>query len=166
MDDQNLNQINQTSSIKPEEEIKSLQNEIKSLEEKNRQLETGWLRALADYQNFQKRVSLDNQRQENAVRGVIILKFLDVLDHLETAQKNLNDDGLALVIQLFKKILEEEKVTVMEREGQEFDPTLDECVDKQKGEKNNIIVRVVRKGYLLKDLVLRPAQVIVEIKNN
>jgi molecular chaperone GrpE len=93
----------------------------------------------------------------------LLVKFLDILDHLEVAQKHLNDKGLDLVIKLFKDYLKEEGVEEMERLDKTFDPEFDECLDMRQGEKNNIVVEVAKKGYLYKSKVLRVAKVIVEV---
>ncbi len=94
--------------------------------------------------------------------AIVIEKMLPILDNLENAQQHLNDEGLAMVIKQFKDVLSQEGVEEIEAVGQKFDPNLHEATEVVKGEKNNVVVKVLRKGYKLGERVLRPAQVVVE----
>ncbi len=146
-----------------EQEERKDNKRIDELESKIAELDNNWRRALADYQNLVKRTQ--NEKADIALYGNqnIILKFLDILDHLEEAQKHVSDKGIELVIKLFRDALKSEGVSEIECKDCEFNPEFHECVDKRVGEKNNVIIEVVKKGYMLKDRVLRPAKVIVEV---
>lgn len=137
---------------------------IKQLEAKIKELDNSWRRALADYQNLQKRVSADRDDYVKYGSALILLKFLDVLDNLKEAAKHIKDKGLDLVINLYENVLKSEGVEEMERLGKEFDPEFDECVEKREGKDNNKIIEIVKNGYLLRGRVLRPSKVIVEVK--
>ena len=90
----------------------------------------------------------------------LIKKLLPVLDNLFLAQKHIQDDGLDLSIQKFLDVLKEEGVEEIETKDAEFDPHLMECVSVQEGEERKVLEEV-RKGFIINDIVLRPAQVIV-----
>lgn len=116
-------------------------------------------RALADYQNLQKRFEAEKQNIHRFSAAVIILKFLPILDNLVKAQKHLDDAGLDLVIKQFKDVLSSQGVTEMEVVGKEFNPLYQEAIEVVPGGKFYIVVEELEKGYMLGDMVLRPAKV-------
>lgn len=119
-------------------------------------------RALADYRNLERRVEEERKLLTYLTASVVIAKVLPILDDLENAQKHLNDQGLSMVIAKFKDILVAEGISEIAAEGATFDPNLHEATEVVGGQKDNIVVKVVRKGYKMNDKVLRPAQVVVE----
>ncbi|OGD97333.1 nucleotide exchange factor GrpE [Candidatus Curtissbacteria bacterium RIFCSPHIGHO2_12_FULL_38_9b] len=122
-------------------------------------------RALADYHNLEKRIEEERKLLNAFSSAIVIEKFLPVLDNLENAQKHLNDQGLEMVIKQFRDILASEGVAEIQAEGQQFDPNLHEATSVEKGENDNLVVKVIRKGYKLNDKVIRPVQVIVSRNN-
>lgn len=128
---------------------------------KNKEIEDQLKRALADYQNLERRVEEERKLLSSLSSAILIEKFLPILDNLENAQKHLNDQGLEMVIKQFKEILEREGIEEISAEGAQFDPHLHEAVEVIAGKKDNMVVKVLRKGYKINDKVLRPAQVAV-----
>lgn len=131
---------------------------------RHKELEHQLKRALADYQNLERRVEEERRLLAALSSAILIEKFLPVLDNLENAQAHLKDEGLEIVIKQFKDILTAEGVEEIPAEGQQFDPKLHEATEVQEGKNDNIIVKVTRKGYKLNDKVIRPAQVVVQRK--
>lgn len=129
--------------------------------EKIKQLEEQLKRALADYANLKKRSEEERQSVVKFANTVLIVKFLEILDSLETAQKSLKDQGLELIIKKFKDVLASEKITEIEAENRIFDPNLHEAVSVVEGAEEDKIVEVFQKGYGLDGKVLRPARVMV-----
>lgn len=127
-------------------------------------LENQLRRALADYQNLERRVSEERTLLGRLTSVLVIEKFLPILDNLESAQSHLNDEGLALVIKQFRDVLASEGVEELETEGQEFNPHMHEAVEAVDGDKDNVIVKEVSKGYKIEDRVIRPAKVVVSRK--
>jgi len=129
-------------------------------------------RAVADYQNLEKRVSEGRSEMTNYVGAELVRKLLPVLDHLEKALAGITEEerksgwvkGVELAVREFEQILQSEGLSQIEADGQ-FDPVLHEAVDTREGE-NNMILEVVRKGYNLNGKVLRPAQVVVGQSTN
>lgn len=134
------------------------------IDPRHKELEDQLKRALADYQNLERRVEEERRLLSTLSSAILIEKFLPVLDNLESAQTHLADQGLEMVIKQFKDILASEGVSEIQADGQQFDPKLHEATEVQEGENDNMIVKVERKGYKLNDKVIRPAQVIVERK--
>lgn len=132
---------------------------------RSQELENQLKRALADYQNLERRVDEERRLLSTLSAALLIEKFLPILDNLESAQKHLNDQGLEIVTRQFKDILAQEGVEEIQAEGSTFDPHLHEAAEVIEGENDNTIVKVLVKGYKLNDKVLRPAQVVVSKKS-
>lgn len=136
---------------------KSEYKNIKSLKEQ-------LARALADYQNLQKRVEKEREMFIKHANQTLMEKLLPVLDMLEKADSYLQDRGLHMAVIEFKKVLEEAGVVKIEaKRGEKFDESIHEVVETVPGGKKGkkgMIAEVVRNGYRWQDgLVLRPAQV-------
>ncbi len=134
------------------------QKPVDELNKRVQELETGWKRALADYQNLEKRIKQDKQRFVRLANAALIDKLLSVVDDLERASLHLKDDGIKLILNQLKGIFESEGVKEIEAEGHEFDPEAMDCKDMVAGKKN-IVMRVLLKGYTLNNHVIRPAKV-------
>ena len=130
-----------------------------------------WKRALADYQNLERRVNQEKKSLVEFSNAVLIDKLLPVLDSLEKAQNHLKDKGLAMTVDQFKAVLKTEGVEEIQALNKKFNPLQMDCSEVVRG-KEDVVVEVVEKGYFLKDKVLRPAKVKVgkgrnkELKEN
>lgn len=140
---------------------------VKELEEKVNHLDAQFKRAVADYQNLEKRVQEGRSELTRWGTSELLTKLLPVLDHLEQATSGATEAekvsgwfrGVELAIKQFKDVLKSEGLDEIVTEGL-FDPSLHEALDTQAGEDNKIL-KVVRKGYTLNGKVLRPAGVVV-----
>jgi len=164
----------------------ALQDEVKSLrsaleEERKKSEEQEKLageyldhlkRLKAEFDNFRKREMLYRQNFVKTANRDFILKILPILDDMEKAlaegkKGNFNADpfyqGVELIYRKFVNLLEKEGVKQLVVEGQKFDPKYHEAMGTVSlPEKEDYeIVEELRKGYLLHDEVIRPAQVIV-----
>ena len=122
------------------------------------ELENNWKRALADYQNLQKRVAEERESIVKFANAMLVLRVLPILDSLYAMQKHDDDLGLRMTIKEFEKILDEEGVKEIEAEGKTFDPHMIEAIEKVEGEEGKVM-EVSQKGYMYKHKVLRPARV-------
>jgi len=118
-------------------------------------------RALADYQNLERRIDEERRLLSHLSSALVIEKLLPVLDNLENAQKHLKDEGLEIVIKQFRDVLKTEDVSEITAEGSPFDPNFHEAVEILESDKDGIVLKVLAKGYKINDKVLRPAQVAV-----
>jgi len=136
------------NDIKKEEnvELENLENQLK--------------RALADYQNLEKRIAQEKSEWIKMANKDLILRLLPGLDSLILAKKHTKDEGVIVSIKHFLDVLEAEGIKKIEAEGQEFDPKLMEVVTTKEGEDGKV-VEELRAGYTLYGTVIRPAQVIV-----
>lgn len=135
------------------------------------QLKDRLLRLQADFENFRKRTArerADTIRRANADLLMDLLPCIDNLDRaLEQAKTlNLNDPfvaGVRMVLDQLQGALRKHGVTTFDATGQSFDVTRHEAVSHMPTADypENSVIAQTRKGYLLGDILLRPAQVIV-----
>lgn len=154
-----------------DDEVKKLQDELTKikayLEEEKKKTEenkTKYLRALADYQNFENRVASQREELINNANKHLVMKLLSFLDNLDQAEIFVKDDHLKLIKGSFHKLLKEEGLKELEIKGKEYDPYTAEAIDIVDGEKENQVVDVLRKGYEMNGKVIRIAQVKVSRK--
>lgn len=136
------------------------------------------LRTAADLENFKKRAARERIEAAQSATAVLLQKLLPVLDHFEMAQTAAQtteatpagieslQTGIAMIQQQLKGILAETGLEEIDARGKPFDPTWHEAVaqmetaDVPEGQ----VVQQIRKGYRLKDRLLRPATVVVARK--
>ena len=117
-----------------------------------------YLRALADYQNLEKRSQAEKQEIRTYAAEVVIARLLPVLDTLTKAASHVKDAGLELALKELSTMLTElgvEKITVV---GKPFNPHEMECIEVVSG-KDNIVTEELLPGYRIHDKILRIAQV-------
>jgi molecular chaperone GrpE len=130
----------------------------KTTEDRIAELENNWKRALADYQNLQKRVGEEREVLIRFSNATLILRLLPVLDNLQLLAKHTKDEGVLMTIKEFEKVLEEEDVKEIEADGKKFNAEEMDAVEMIKG-KPGIVMEIVQKGYMLNNKILRPARV-------
>lgn len=123
------------------------------------ELTNRWKRALADYQNLEKRYTREKADFVAYAGSNLILKLLSVLDHLEKVKSYLKDEGLEIAIREFKRVLEEEGLKEIEAVGKDFDPLSMEAIETVRSDKIGKVIEEVTKGYQLKDKIIRVAKV-------
>ena len=133
-------------------ETETLKKEIVTLTE-------SWKRALADYQNLQKRYDRERADFVQFASAGLILRLIEVLNHLEKAAENLKDKGLDIIVTEFKKVLTENGLEEIKSQGEKFDPNFMEAVEVVEGKDEGKVAEVASKGYLLNGKVLLPAKV-------
>ena len=128
-------------------------------------------RAQADLINYRKRVTDERQELRRNANIDLLLKFLGVVDDLDRAMGMVPEDavgpgwmeGLSLVQRNLAKVLESEGVTKIDADGRPFEPWGHEAVSYQETTEGDegIVTSVIRDGYMLRDRVIRAAQVVV-----
>jgi molecular chaperone GrpE len=116
-------------------------------------LKASLARALADYDNLQKRVERDAMEIGNRIRSQFAAKLFPALEMLYSAQKHLNDPGLALSISQFEAILTEEGIEKITPEtNDDFNEDQHEAIDTLEDEgKKGKIAEVSEIGWRFKD---------------
>ncbi|MBN1549481.1 nucleotide exchange factor GrpE [Candidatus Babeliales bacterium] len=146
--------------------LASCQNEL--VEWKNR-----CLRATADFENFKKRTEKEKVNWIKMAQGNLIQDLLEVIDDFERALNQTHENGseqeldawlrgFKLTSKSLYKFLEKFDVTEI-TEHEHFNPEFHEAVlhVESPDHISGAIVDVIQKGYMFKDMVLRPAKVSV-----
>lgn len=144
--------------MKKGEEVKKLEENINSLKEQLK-------RALADYDNLQKRTQNEKETLIFTAHNRLLVECLPIIELVKKAQENLQDPGLEFVKKEFENLLKKYGVSEIGNVGEEFDPNLHEVITTQKGGKDNQIAQVLQTGYKIHDEIVKPAIVKV-FKNN
>ncbi len=138
--------------------IEEKDKKIKELEVKITEITNNWKRALADYQNMERRVKEEKEQFAKYAKADVIEKLLPVLDNLEKTKEHLRDQNLEISIKHLWDILTNEGLTEIKTLGEKFNPLTMHAIEAVPGEEGKVI-GVFQKGYCLFDKVLRPAQV-------
>lgn len=150
--------------------------QVEELKQKAAKAEEHWdrlLRVTADLDNYRKRAVREKQEAIRYANESLLEKLIPVLDNFDMAlaatQKVENDaaqsvqTGVGMIYQQLKGVLVDAGLEEVDATGKAFDPNLHEAVsqhhtgDVPEGQ----VVQQLRKGYKLKDRLLRPATVIV-----
>ncbi|MBI3443165.1 nucleotide exchange factor GrpE [Candidatus Woesebacteria bacterium] len=125
-------------------------------------------RALADYDNLRKRTELEKGLWVKFAGERILTKLLPILDNFESAQSHLNDQGLAIAIGGFKKVLTEEGLEeIRPKPGDEFDANIHEAIEVIKNGQEGKISEAVLVGWKFREgFVIRHAKVKVYGKDS
>jgi molecular chaperone GrpE len=153
--------------------------EIENLKTKAAKADENWnlyLRAVADLENYKKRAARERQDALRFANESLIAKLIPVLDNFEmaqaAAQTSAGDSvqslqaGVAMILQQLKAALAEAGLEDVDATGKPFDPNLHEAVSQL--ETNDVpegqVTQQLRKGYKLRERLLRPATVVVAKK--
>ena len=127
-----------------------------------------FLLAMADFENYKKRIERQFGDIALAGRKSLLLKFLPVLDNLERALAvDGESEGLRAGVQQtlkgFESVLTGEGVKAISVKGQPFDPKVAEAIGTQSspGVADDVVLEEAQKGYVYGEELLRPARVIV-----
>lgn len=153
-------EVHSDREIEEIKELKEERNECAEWKEKAQEFENKFKRAIADYQNLEKRMRDERGMLVLSANKELLLRFLPILDTLILAQQHDQNPTLGIVVNQFLDTLKSEHVTKVKTVGEKFDPETMEVVTTLDG-KEGIVIQEVRAGYLLHDRLLRPAQVIV-----
>lgn len=126
-----------------------------------------YMRALADYKNLQRKIDEERKLIFTFATANVLEQIIPTIDLLYKAEVFIKDPGMQMVKDQLVHVLEEFGLKEIELMGKEYDPHMAEVVGTVEGEKENTIVEVVRRGYMLADKVIRVGQVKVgSVKND
>ncbi|MCE5299836.1 MAG: nucleotide exchange factor GrpE [Spirochaetia bacterium] len=161
-----------TEPKKEEPKAPTLEDIIKEKDRKIAELNDKYLRALAEMDNFRKRVSRDKEDFVKYARSETVSVFLPVVDNFERAltatekTKDYDDlkKGIDMVLKQFEHALKEMHVKEVPVNKQ-FDPDMHHAVHKEHraDKKDGEILEVYQKGYMIDDRVIRAAMVKVAV---
>jgi molecular chaperone GrpE len=143
--------------------------ELDDLRKKVDDFSDGWQRERAEFANFKKRVTRDQDAEKQNSKLAILRKYLDIHDDLELAIKNMPDhvksdawvNGITLIYQKLSNLLNSEGMQPIPAENCAFDPSLHEAISNEEveGFESGKIIEEIQKGYMIGERVIRPARV-------
>ena len=152
--------------------------QIEELEVRAAKSEKNWLQTTADFENFKKRAARERVEAAQYATASLLEKLLPILDNFEMALAAAQTPqtsqgggaslqaGIAMTQQQLKSVLADSGLEEIDATGRAFDPALHEAISQQETADvpEGHILQQVRKGYKLRDRLLRPAAVIVAKK--
>jgi len=162
--------------LKDLDDMKEDARKFKELQEEKEKFLQSLLRIRADFENYKKLNERENAKYKAYALERILKKLINHYDDLVRAlnlikmQEGMDGirKGFEIVVNNFKKILEEEGVKPMISEGEKFDPYKHEAVmveDCKDDLPENTIIEDLEKGYYFNNKVLRPAKVKISKKS-
>jgi len=129
-------------------------------------------RALADYQNLERRNTIEISQKILQKTNQLMLSFIGIYEDFIRAKislvnDNSNTDGLDVVIKNMENFLSENNIEPIEAKGKIFDPKFHEAVSTVEDDSldDGTITEEVAKGYISFQEVIKPSKVIVSKKS-
>jgi len=129
------------------------------------------LRALADNENFKRRISREAEDMRRYATESVLSDLLPVLDNLALAIEHAGDNpacknlvmGVDMTRKIFLDTLKRHGLECVGACGEAFDPARHEAIGTvcEPGVEEGCVARVTQGGYVLKGRVIRPAKVLV-----
>ena len=145
--------------------------QIKKLEEENSDLKDKWQRALADYQNLERRTQVEISQRVSSKTNDLLLNFINIYEDFVRAENSLSKEkidtsGIIAVIKNMENLLAENNIKPIDAIGEIFDPQLHEAVSMVVDDTldEGTITQEVSKGYISGKAILKPSKVIVSKK--
>src|SRR5437879_1158669 len=158
----------EASTVTPEQ--------LEELKERAAKADEHWerlLRTTADFDNFKKRAGREKQEAIKFANESLLQKLVPVLDNFDMALSAAQTDqseaaealqtGINMIHQQLRNVLIEAGLEEIDATGKPFDPNLHEAVSQKETLEapEGHVLQQLRKGYKLKDRLLRPASVVV-----
>ena len=157
--------LKKTKNKETKEKDEAKKAEAKKAEEEA--IELKYLRLMADFQNYKRRVEKEKTDIYAFANEKIVLGLLDVIDSFERAlshqseETNTISEGMNMVYKQLKGVLEKSGLQEIDALGQDFDPNLHNAVmmeDSDEYEPGKVTL-VMQKGYFLNKKVIRHTMV-------
>jgi molecular chaperone GrpE len=154
--------------------VAELETKLAAAEKEKKDNWDRYLRAAADLENLRKRNKRELDDARFDTKNKVLKEMLPVVDNLERAIEHAGSaaekdpaakaviEGVQLVLRQFQTAFERLDITVVEAQGQPFDPNLHEAISQiESDQPAGTVVQVLQRGYRAGDKLLRPALVVV-----
>jgi len=162
----------------PASSEEQLRSEIAALKAELEQAQDRFLRKAAEFENYRKRMEKERNDAALLARSSVLIEFLALADDCERALTSMespsgsNDsierfrEGVRLLYKQVQDALQRVGAARIDALGKPFDPHLHEAVMREASAElsENTVLQELRAGYLLRDRLLRPAQVKVSMR--
>jgi molecular chaperone GrpE len=141
---------------------------VAALQKERDTLKAQFLRAVADFDNYRKRIERERRELSEYAAADVLLELLPVIDNFERArQAPAGGDaeaftrGIELIHKQMLDLLRKRGVTPIDALGADFDPTVHQAVIHEPSDEHREgeVMQELQRGYKLGDRLLRPAMV-------
>jgi molecular chaperone GrpE len=154
-----------------EREVEKLSEELDRVRTDLEDTKDKFLRSLADFDNYRKRVAREKEQLQRCASEELIKRLLEVIDNIERALEVAGQThdfegfkkGIELIYVHIKDVLSREGLCPIQCLGKDFDPNYHEAVMaiEKEGQESEKVVEEIQRGYLLDGRVIRPSKVVV-----
>lgn len=155
-----------TESEEKETEKVGSEAEAEASTVEDEELNTKYMRLMADFQNYKRRVEKEKTDIYAYANEKIVSELLDVIDNFERALAQAEGDegfvqGMNNIFKIFKGVLEKSGLEEIETLGTEFDPNFHNAVMTEDSSEfeSGFVTQILQKGYKLNGKVIRPSMV-------
>ena len=129
------------------------------------------LRSQADFENYKKRSAREKEEAIKYANSSLLEKLIAIVDNFELGLEAARTEGesspvfsgMSMVLKQLMDFLTDNGLQPIDATGQKFDPNLHEAIAHEPSDKlpEGVVVRQTRRGYRMKDRLLRPSSVVV-----
>jgi molecular chaperone GrpE len=129
------------------------------------------LRSQADFENYKKRSAREKEEAIKYANSSLLEKLIAIVDNFELGleaaraegEKSPVFSGMSMVLKQLMDFLADSGLQPIDATGQKFDPNLHEAIAHEPSDEfpEGVVVRQTRRGYRMKDRLLRPSSVVV-----
>jgi len=129
------------------------------------------MRSRADFENYKKRSAREKEEAIKYANATLLEKLVSIVDHFELGLEAARGEGeespiysgMSLVLKQLQDFLAENGLQPIDAVGSKFDPNLHEAIAHEPSDEvpEGVVIRQTRRGYRLKDRLLRPSAVVV-----
>ena len=157
-------EVNETMSLELDKTIQTYEKKLSDYDEKLQ-------RALADYQNLERRTKVEISQRVSDKINSLLLNFINIYEDFIRAEnalskENVDINGINAVIKNMENLLAENNIKPIDAVGEIFDPQIHEAVSMVEDDTldDGTIIQEVAKGYISEKGILKPSKVIVSKK--
>jgi len=129
------------------------------------------LRSQADFENYKKRSAREKDEAIKYANSSLLERLVAIIDNFELGleaaraegEKSPIFSGMSMVLKQLMDFLTDNGLQPIDAAGQKFDPNLHEAIAHEPSDEfpEEVVIRQTRRGYRMKDRLLRPSSVVV-----
>src|SRR6266403_4492808 len=129
------------------------------------------LRSQADFENYKKRSAREKEEAIKYANSSLLEKLIAIVDNFELGleaaraegEKSPVFSGMSMVLKQLMDFLADSGLQPIDATGRKFDPNLHEAIAHEPSAEfpEGVVIRQTRRGYRMKDRLLRPSSVVV-----
>ncbi len=129
------------------------------------------LRTQADLENFKKRAAREKEDSIKYANSSLLERLIAIIDNFELGLSAARSEGekspiyagMSMVLKQLTDFLADNGLQPIDAEGEKFDPNLHEAIAHEPSNEvaEGVVIRQMRRGYRMKDRLLRPSSVVV-----